>query len=1146
MFRKKLSHFFQSGRSMIEILGVLAVVGLLSIGGLTAYRLGMRRYWASKILNDVKQYHVVIEGMNTPFNLRGEINDNDFTPETDYEFLAESAVTGETDYYRITTYGISKPLCETMVQMAGKNPFENYTDTAAFGASKVAVRAYEDGDFEWSTGENLEICEDGEQGNEVLFFFGDISGLCRSECRDDEKCYYGNCCLTKHQCNGDCCEEGEVCCKGACHPADCGTDANGIHLEMNENCGCQCPVNAGFKPAMEGGQCVCNSDPAYGFTQVGSQCVCGAGKVNVEGKCKTFGCYTSNNRNGTLCTTQYTCHCFLDDKRCGYYCIGTDMSLCRYGYCVDKCLGNRWEYNEGTKEYGCRTANGLFSCEKFDTNLSCVEVGKAFDHFGCKNCTDATGTTCAYGDCFDVCSTRTYHGVNGEFGRVGGLWGCIYRYKDLDDKDVDVSCFKQNNRYYCFKNGNMCAHNCLNPFPDGSCSQNTCGDDECPEGTIAGEDGRCTRADGVYCKLGWDNSGYWCYLPSNNELCGKTCNKDGTNCTLGCCDGGTGSVCCPAGYEYKRLAGGVYGCYKSDTKIGCYNFLKTSASSTPYVCEVNGTRCADYCSDLGAENCNRGICKASKCPTGTTFQQIATNYYGCYNNALNIGCYQAAVNNQYCYIDSAVCGTGCGPNYDGKKANGDVCVYNTATYSMSCQTSFACPSTNQRLVNESTKGCINPNNVACFTNGTCYANYGAYINSYRCGTGCNTTTLDGTGCTSGVCDPDACNEKSWVYNATTQLYECKDNGSITCVNGVCKLGGQQCGVECTKGESGDKCNDGTVTCTQANVNCAIGVCSTAPCPEGSSVRKATDDFFGCYNNGKNVTCYPNGTIKCVQNGRIVGSDCNMDGTNCTCEAGTGKAVVEVGGGTTDATGFCTFCPKGTCSSANGQSCGGAVNKVQVCMKCPKGYYIQYAGWASCSINSVGYYTIGTGNISQTQCPAGKTTPTTGYYQGTSEECQANVKACGCQTSTNACYQNSDCASGEFCWFSNVTNCYSPGDGKCRPLTDFAKQTDTMEDGKTWTRSRTSMNWWSVQNWCKGYGLKAATRADLGCSNILPGTFCTQSPTAEAVRKKWSNVGWHYLEDYGNSCSAFYFYLTPDWPKYINGTSRLYSGYALCH
>ena len=47
-------HISQSGRSMVEILGVLAVIGVLSIGALMGFRYAMDKYKANEIVNEVR------------------------------------------------------------------------------------------------------------------------------------------------------------------------------------------------------------------------------------------------------------------------------------------------------------------------------------------------------------------------------------------------------------------------------------------------------------------------------------------------------------------------------------------------------------------------------------------------------------------------------------------------------------------------------------------------------------------------------------------------------------------------------------------------------------------------------------------------------------------------------------------------------------------------------------------------------------------------------------------------------------------------------------------------------------------------------------------------------------------------------------
>ena len=41
----------ESGRSMVEMLGVLAIIGVLSIGGISGYTMAMNRYKANEVIN---------------------------------------------------------------------------------------------------------------------------------------------------------------------------------------------------------------------------------------------------------------------------------------------------------------------------------------------------------------------------------------------------------------------------------------------------------------------------------------------------------------------------------------------------------------------------------------------------------------------------------------------------------------------------------------------------------------------------------------------------------------------------------------------------------------------------------------------------------------------------------------------------------------------------------------------------------------------------------------------------------------------------------------------------------------------------------------------------------------------------------------
>lgn len=51
----------ENGRSMVEMLGVLAIIGVLSIGGIAGYTMAMNRYRANEILDTASKLSVVAQ-----------------------------------------------------------------------------------------------------------------------------------------------------------------------------------------------------------------------------------------------------------------------------------------------------------------------------------------------------------------------------------------------------------------------------------------------------------------------------------------------------------------------------------------------------------------------------------------------------------------------------------------------------------------------------------------------------------------------------------------------------------------------------------------------------------------------------------------------------------------------------------------------------------------------------------------------------------------------------------------------------------------------------------------------------------------------------------------------------------------------------
>ena len=63
----------ESGRSMVEMLGVLAIIGVLSVGGIAGYSLSMRRHRANGVVDAVSKYAALNYGKCQQKLLNGEL-----------------------------------------------------------------------------------------------------------------------------------------------------------------------------------------------------------------------------------------------------------------------------------------------------------------------------------------------------------------------------------------------------------------------------------------------------------------------------------------------------------------------------------------------------------------------------------------------------------------------------------------------------------------------------------------------------------------------------------------------------------------------------------------------------------------------------------------------------------------------------------------------------------------------------------------------------------------------------------------------------------------------------------------------------------------------------------------------------------------
>lgn len=143
----------QSGRSMVEMLGVLAIIGVLSVGGIAGYRTAMNQYEANQIINNITLTATMVSGsamqrggsqyletsdgstiaLNTPYPAESSENDGMFIVKPAVsvfksEAICKMVLTNYTAPYQIMGMGgntsgeFETPLSESEVNAFCKKP----------------------------------------------------------------------------------------------------------------------------------------------------------------------------------------------------------------------------------------------------------------------------------------------------------------------------------------------------------------------------------------------------------------------------------------------------------------------------------------------------------------------------------------------------------------------------------------------------------------------------------------------------------------------------------------------------------------------------------------------------------------------------------------------------------------------------------------------------------------------------------------------------------------------------------------------------------------------------------------------------------------------------------------------------------------
>ncbi len=783
----------QSGRTLLEMLAVLAIVGVLSIAALAGFMYAMNKIRANDTMRDVNLWALRATETEQTYQTGQTIPTDDIGYKSTHGYDIAAVAAGN-NLFAVELFGLSDKVCRLLLEMA---------------ASSYVVEATHDGmgngvQFD---GNDTSVC-----ANEpTLYFYFDSNmnkptDVCLPACGVGETCCNNGCyptdglcgslcaCPTGTECKGDglCCLPESEPCNGTCCPAS----------QICTNGSCSCPQGATIN---EEGQCVCPS-----------------GSMLVDNKCQSVICTGSGSN--------YTCT-DINGNRCGTGC-NEDGSTCWTGHCQNYCpKGTVYRYIPSLNYYGCVNPDTGVYCYFINGNTyTCYLEDK------CGSQCPADGQNCSVGDCQNLCPVNDSKGnpITWDYYNRTTTYACF-------NENTDMTCYKAYNRIECYKNDIYCGfcdlsgENCtintcseckdnqekVCPADNPSCteSEKVCPETNCPDGTTWTQKGNnyvCERPDGFYCYP--IEKVYWRCLSPDDQICGRCYEGTGHSCQFGLCEN-----TCPdhLTYAYAGSAAMTYGCYDSVTGVTCYPY------ESWYNCTKNNQQCGTRCTDYYATGCPLCLSDAT-CPSGTYINDAKDQ---CTNSQTDVVCNILGTDARACKKDGFYCGSGC--NLDGTNCTTGLCTD-------SCPTGTKWNS----VPTAGYYGCVSTSSptIACYKQGSQYICYKDWV---QCGTTC--TDYTGAGCsgcqvdetvdcpdgtqyqpTTGLCaSPDSTtgcveNNGSWecVTCATGSSYGDLGNGRYGCINDngtkcyadgdsfTCLKDGVICGTGCSQTGTGGTCDAG--------------------------------------------------------------------------------------------------------------------------------------------------------------------------------------------------------------------------------------------------------------------------------------------------------------------------------------------------
>ena len=166
----------QNGRSMVEMLGMLAIAGVLSVGGVMGYKYAVNKNKANRILNDVQLSYININAsQNIVLN---QLTPIPFTPLSGYPMFTQRVAVQDGLADVIVAQNVEQGVCEHLTDMVQKTQWKLFlTNESATSFTPLTECA-----------ENMTLAFSWANMNE-------IPPVCDKECPENMTCGGNNECI---------------------------------------------------------------------------------------------------------------------------------------------------------------------------------------------------------------------------------------------------------------------------------------------------------------------------------------------------------------------------------------------------------------------------------------------------------------------------------------------------------------------------------------------------------------------------------------------------------------------------------------------------------------------------------------------------------------------------------------------------------------------------------------------------------------------------------------------------------------------------------------------------------------------------------------------------------------------------------------